>query len=442
MIMVKKKQNLTQEELLDQALVPEHDWPYQVPKNWVWTKLRNIADLHNGDRGVNYPSKSDFVKDGIAFINAGALSNGKVDHEKLSFISEAKYNMLKAGKVKKNDVLYCLRGTLGKNALLNEDIKGAIASSLCIIRGISEVDYKYLFYLVNSEVIIMQQHLMNNGTAQPNLSAESVKNYMIPLAPLAEQHRIVERIESLFEKLDRAKGLIQDALDSFENRKAGILHKAFSGDLTENWREKNGINMEVWEEYTLGQLIKVSSGKGLTAKNMNIEGRIPVYGGNGITGFHDKGTVNTPTIVIGRVGYYCGSVHFINELAWVTDNALIVRFDENQINIRFLYWLLSHVDLRTNESSTAQPVISGSKIYSIVVKLPPYSEQQEIVKIIEEVIEKEEVANEYCDMVGNIELMKKTILARAFRSELGTNDSTDDSSRELLENIYMGIEGE
>jgi len=75
-----------------------------------------------------------------------------------------------------------------------------------------------------------------------------VAEVLFPLPPLAEQQRIVDCIESLFEKLDQAKGLIQEALDSFESRKAAILHKAFTGELTKKWREENGVGMDSWGE--------------------------------------------------------------------------------------------------------------------------------------------------------------------------------------------------
>lgn len=103
---------------------------------------------------------------------------------------------------------------------------------------------------------------------------------------------------------------------------------------------------ENWCWTYIGKIISVSSGKGLTAKKMNSEGTIPVYGGNGITGYHDASTVDGTTIVIGRVGAYCGCVHYIEGEAWVTDNALLVDFDSTKFSYRYLYWLLTNTDLR------------------------------------------------------------------------------------------------
>src|SRR5690606_33026844 len=102
--------------------------PYPLPKNWVWTRLGNVVDFINGDRGKGYPSKKDFVQHGIPFINAGHLENGNINMEKMNYISNEKYDSLRSGKVINNDVLYCLRGTLGKAAIVRGIDKGAIAS--------------------------------------------------------------------------------------------------------------------------------------------------------------------------------------------------------------------------------------------------------------------------------------------------------------------------
>jgi type I restriction enzyme, S subunit len=136
---------------------------------------------------------------------------------------------------------------------------------------------------------------------------------------------------------------------------------------------------EGWVECSLGDIIKVSSGDGLTSVNMNKEGVIPVYGGNGITGFHDKSNIKEESIVIGRVGYYCGSVHLTPETAWVTDNALRVSFSQSNIDKKFLFWLLKSLSLGQYSGSSAQPVVSGAKLYQVPISLPPLAEQTRIV---------------------------------------------------------------
>jgi type I restriction enzyme, S subunit len=140
-----------------------------------------------------------------------------------------------------------------------------------------------------------------------------------------------------------------------------------------------------WEWSRLGNLIYIRSGDGLTAEAMR-GGHIPVFGGNGVAGFHDQSNVEQATVVIGRVGYYCGSVHVTPSPAWVTDNAFVTHFCTDAIFQEFLVLLLSATNLKENEKATAQPVISGSKIYPIVVGLPPLAEQHRIVAKVDQLM--------------------------------------------------------
>ncbi|HIJ80701.1 MAG TPA: restriction endonuclease subunit S [Desulfuromonadales bacterium] len=141
-----------------------------------------------------------------------------------------------------------------------------------------------------------------------------------------------------------------------------------------------------WQWARLGQIFDISSGDGLTSANMNSSGDIPVYGGNGVTGYHDKANISKRTLVIGRVGYYCGSIHITPESAWVTDNAFVTTFSEQNIFIDYLYWLLKGTNLKENENATAQPVISARKLYPIVIGLPPNGEQHRIVTKVNELM--------------------------------------------------------
>jgi type I restriction enzyme S subunit len=141
-----------------------------------------------------------------------------------------------------------------------------------------------------------------------------------------------------------------------------------------------------WEWVRLGDIIQISSGSALTSKKME-PGEIPVYGGNGITGFHNQYNVDKNTLIIGRVGFYCGSIHTTNSKSWVTDNAFITYFSKENIHLYFLYWLLKNTDLQVRNNATAQPVISGRKIYPIPVSLPPLAEQKRIVEAVDRLME-------------------------------------------------------
>lgn len=177
---------------------------------WEMVRLEDVCEFINGDRGKNYPSTKDFIDDGIPFVNAGHLANNRVSFENMNYISIDRYNKLGSGKLKFGDVLYCLRGSLGKKAIVNFD-NGAIASSLVILRTDNKVLLNnYLFYCLDSKLIYEQQVKFNNGSSQPNLSASSVKQYLIPLPPLEIQKQIAKTLDTASELVNLRKKQLEE----------------------------------------------------------------------------------------------------------------------------------------------------------------------------------------------------------------------------------------
>ena len=284
---------------------------------------------------------------------------------------------------------------------------------------------------------------------------KDVIDYPIPIPPLPEQHRIAAKLDALLGKLREARALMDEARASFALRRAAILHQAFSGKLTAQWRAEHPEieNAEVlvhelfkgkrtyskgkhqenisqnipdtWKAVELGTIMNVHSGENLTKSNMIMDGGIPVYGGNGIAGYHNAYNVAQKTIVIGRVGYYCGCVHLTEEKAWITDNAFIVKFSEQQMDVTYFFWLLTYSNLGQTSNSSAQPVISGKTIYPVIVPLPPLSEQREIARRIDSLLGHECAAAGLLDMDDELDLLEQSLLSRAFRGELGTNDPAE-----------------
>ena len=163
--------------------------------------------MYNGDRSSKYPNDSDMVDEGIPFINAGDLVNGAVNLQTANKITREKYNQLGGAKLKYGDIVYCLRGTLGKNAFIDNFEEGTVASSLVAIRPKS-IDGRYLYYILNSDIEYRQRVVHDEGAAQPNLSAKSVSEFDMPVPILEEQ----EHISAYFTHLDNLITLHQRKL--------------------------------------------------------------------------------------------------------------------------------------------------------------------------------------------------------------------------------------
>ena len=231
--------------------ITEDEKPFDIPESWMWIRLSQIWSILNGDRGKNYPAKTTLSKTGIPFISAINL-NGKtvVEDENLLCLSQMQYDKLGNGKLQKNDVVVCIRGSLGKHGVYPFD-QGAIASSLVILRNLffNICDDVFLLLYLDSPLFFSEIKKYDNGTAQPNLAAKSLEQFLIPLPPLHEQKRIVAKIEELLPYIDRYEQA-WSKLEQFNSRfpedmKKSLLQYAIQGKLVEQ-RPEEGTAEELF----------------------------------------------------------------------------------------------------------------------------------------------------------------------------------------------------
>lgn len=193
--------------------ISDEEKPFELPEGWEWCKFGLTSEFINGDRGSNYPNKNEYVSQGIPWINTGHIEkNGTLTVTEMNFITEGKFNELRSGKIQKGDLVYCLRGaTFGKTAFVTPYETGAIASSLMIIRPFITEMGGYIYNYLTSPFGRSQIYRFDNGSAQPNLSANSVMLYSFPCPPLTEQYRIFSQVGLLHELCDKLKTRIKTA---------------------------------------------------------------------------------------------------------------------------------------------------------------------------------------------------------------------------------------
>ena len=189
---------------------------------WEQRKLGDYCEMFNGDRSNKYPNAQDMVPEGIPFINAGDLENGRVNLATANKISREKYDDLGGAKLQLGDIVYCLRGTLGKNAYIDNFEEGTVASSLAAIRP-KNINGRYLFHVLNSDIEYRQRVVHDEGAAQPNLSAKNVAGFNIPIPDIDEQ----DKLASYFDGLDSLITLHQCKLEKLKNIKKACLEKMF-----------------------------------------------------------------------------------------------------------------------------------------------------------------------------------------------------------------------
>lgn len=204
----KEKQNLIKEgKIKKQKALPtitENEIPFDIPESWEWVQLDELVIFENGDRGKNYPNKSEYVQSGVAWINTGHIKpSGYLTTSEMNYITREKFESLRSGKIEANDLVFCLRGaTYGKVSRVEPYTEGAVASSLMIIRPIISILRDYLLLYLKTPLAFSELAKYANGSAQPNLGAKDVRKYLVPLPPLKEQKRILECVEEILPKLD------------------------------------------------------------------------------------------------------------------------------------------------------------------------------------------------------------------------------------------------
>jgi len=220
---------------------------------WEQRKLAEHCDMYNGDRSSKYPNAQDMVSDGIPFINAGDLEDGSVNLSSCNKISREKYYDLGGAKLEFGDIVYCLRGTLGKNAYIDNFTEGTVASSLVAIRP-KNINGRYLFHIINSDIEYRQRIVHDEGAAQPNLSAKNVSEFIIPIPDLDEQTKIAEFLDDLCTLIT----LHQRKLEKLQNVKESMLTKMFP----QNGANKPEIRFkgftDAWEQRKLGDIADVT----------------------------------------------------------------------------------------------------------------------------------------------------------------------------------------
>jgi len=410
--------------------------PFEIPESWEWVRLGIISTYNQAKQKINAKDADvsiwgldleDLEKGGRLLVKKTVGERKAVGDKTIFTKGDVLYSKLRPYLLK---ILVAPDSGICTPEIVPFTVYGGISAEYIV----NFLKSPYVDGLVNGETY---------GIKMPRAGTDTMISLLVPLPPLSEQHRIVAKIEELLPYIERY-GKAEEHLTTLnttfpEALKKSILQEAVQGKLVPQnpddepasvlleriraekqalikagkikkdkhesvivTRDKipyeiidgkerclaDEVPFEIpdsWCWCRLGSIIQIESGKGLTSKQM-IEGSIPVYGGNGITGYHNASLVHKETVVIGRVGYYCGSVHITEKEAWVTDNAFITTYPENSIYREYLVYTLRYMNLGQNNNATAQPVVSGKKIYPMLFPLPPLAEQHRIVAKIEEIM--------------------------------------------------------
>lgn len=421
--------------------IPVEEQPYPLPEGWKWVRLGDIAEIVGG--GTPSSKVKEYYDNGdIPWLSPADLS----DYHEI-YICRGK-KMLTVTGLKKSSArmmpaeTVCLssRAPIGyvviaKNPLCtNQGFKNFLPSPLYIP--------KFLYWYLKGNKPLLESYA--SGTTFLELSGSKAAQIEFPLPPLDEQQRIVDRIESLFAKLDEAKVKAEAVLDNFEIRKASLLHKAFTGELTERWREESKIQLSSWKEESITSLCH-SLKYGTAKKSKEIGSTVVLRMGNLQDGEIDWSNLaysddqddiqkyplfpndvlfnrTNSSEHVGKTAIYRGEYPAI-----YAGYLIKMDYKKDRLTGSYLNYVMNSHKAKeycnnVKRDGVNQSNINAKKLGAFVIPVPSLPEQQEIVRILDNLLAKEQQVKEAAENVLNqIELMKKAILAKAFRGELGTH---------------------
>ena len=406
-------------------MIPIHELPYPLPEHWQWKYLDSIAEIIMGQSPIG-----DATSDDASYT---PLIGGATDMGDL-FPTITRYTKKPTKLSKKDDVIICVRATLGKPIFSDGEY--------CLGRGVAAlrpraVSKDFLRYALTN----FEQYLYDNakGSTFLQIASKLLKRMPIPLPPLDEQQRIVALLDELFGKLDEAKALAQAVVDGSKLRRAAILHKAFAGELSKHWRDEHGTTLDSWQKKFLSEVLLPMQTKrptGETFRYIDIDSidnerqtvRAPKIIETAEAPSRARRAIESGDVLFSMVRPYLKNVALIDESLkdCIASTGFFVCKCKENLFPEFLYQFLCFDKtisyLTQFMKGDNSPSIRQNEFLNTPINLPPLEEQKEIVRLLDDLLGREQRTKDLAlKTVERVELMKKSILARTFRGELGTN---------------------
>ncbi|MCR6614717.1 MULTISPECIES: restriction endonuclease subunit S [Bacillus amyloliquefaciens group] len=482
--MSKKKKTIG--ELLEEALVPEDEQPFQVPENWVWVRTETANGIVTGSTPAK--KQSEYYGGGFPFVKPADLEQG-------SEVIHASEYLTEKGKavsriIPKESTMVCCIGSIGKagfstvECTTNQQINSLVPNKKMI-------NPKFNYYQVLNGTY--QNELWNRSSATTVSIINKGKMSLIPyvLPPFNEQKRIAEKVERLLSKIEEAKQLIEEAKKTFELRRAAILDKAFRGELTRKWREEHPDieNAEVlydkiislikpekfeiieeqseyipckWKWVRLGEVVQVNPPKkklnevseeqkctfipmpAVSDKTGKIEepeereyGKVK----KGYTFFLENDVLFAKITPCMENGKSAIARQLKNGFGYGSTEFHVLRTSE-YVNEQYIHYLVRSQRFRAEAKremtgAVGQQRVPKEFLLNYPFPLPPKEEQDAIVNILDDIFAKDNYSKFNLQLESELDILKQCILSKAFRGVLGTNVPSEESAVELLKEVLQ-----
>jgi len=283
-------------------------------------------------------------------------------------------------------------------------------------------DVQFIKFILNSKMWSDLGYIYASGSTRKRISRKNMEKLKAIYPPLSEQKKIASILSSVDKSIEKTDEVIEETKKVKKGLMRELLTKGIGNSKFKEVRigtKKTKIPQR-WNILNLEELVDLRNGKFNPTKNLSDDFDIPVYGGNGITGYYNEPLIEEPTIVIGRVGEYCGSIHLVKEKTWVTDNAIYINEinDKNNIYLDYLALYLKFANLNNLSNRTGQPKLTQSRILTVGIPVPPLKEQNKIASILSSVDAKIQKEEEY---KAKLERLKNGLMQKLLTGEIRVN---------------------
>jgi type I restriction enzyme S subunit len=406
------------------AAYPEYkdsgvEWLGQIPSDWQITKLKHIASIF-GRIGFRGYTVNDIVNEGEGAIvlSPSNIFDGKFSLSKVSYLSWDKYYESPEIMVERNDILLVKTGsTYGKSSIIKNVIEPMTINPQMALIKKTKINPSFLAYWLSSELIKAKIEISNTGSGMPTMTQENINEFPITLPNKNYDEKIAAFLDHETAKIDTLIEKQQQLIELLkEKRQAVISHAVTKGLNPDASMKDSGVEWlgevpEHWEISQAKYVFLFQRGHDLSS-NQFISGEIPVYGSNGIIGYHNQITTKGPSITIGR----SGSVGKINKVLsdfWAHNTSLYLKWQTQNSSIDYIYYLLLAMDIESLSSGSAVGTLDRNNIHKQLLALPPLAEQLRIVEYLNSEIKRFVILTKKSQSAINLMQERRTALISA-----------------------------
>lgn len=342
-----------------------------IPDDWEVSTLGQSCSFENGDRSSNYPSPGSFRLSGIPFINAGHVSEGEISLSEMNYITQEAYERLGRGKVKAGDILFCLRGSLGKFGVVRDSFGlGAIASSLVIVRPkAAALSLDYLSCYFSSSICFQMIDTWAGGAAQPNLGAKELARFSIPLPPtLTEQCAIANALRDV----DALLATLDQMIAKKRDLKQATMQQLLTGET-----RLPGFSGD-WEMMHLGEIAHIKTGSRNNEDKVE-DGQYPFFVRSEFVERINSYSHDCEAILVPGEGRIGDIFHYINGRFDVHQRVYAITKFSPGISGRFVYFYLSKNFGAWAMQNTVKATVDSLRLptfQTFEIRLPPTLDEQ------------------------------------------------------------------